>query len=380
MSESVIGDQFYRAQLFITEGQVENALAVLDQVQPENLEQKREVAYLRAWGCTVRDHWDEAAQFLLAADISDELVTDIQSLGQTERRRRAHYLLLMGNIAVNIGRLEEAIRHYTQCIKFLDERRMNVVDVRIRARCGLGTAFTITGFYSVAVTHYEDALRLCGEGTAHPNLPDIYYGLCDAYRHLGNFERALACGKKALQLYTERTDKGMAGRMRNLLGRICYHLGDFQAASAYYTEALALAMRTNSMSMTLINFSALADLRREEGQLEEAWRYCELALDYAEQVPSKHIIGMMYIICGKVIQAQAEKAEGQESRELAEKAISYYQNAVEVLEPTDAKVELSEAHGRLAQLLETSGRQNQAIAHWKLAYSASSGPEDSPFF
>src|SRR5215472_10870220 len=183
MSETAVNQLLHRAHLFITEGQEEEALATLDQIQPEDATQKCEVAYLRAWCYTLNGRWDEAAQFLLdpemVPDIANENTSDIQAFGQTERRRRASYLLLLGKIAVNLSRYEEATRHYTQCIKFLDERRMNVVSVRIKARCGLGMAYTQTGFYNVALTHYEDALRLCGTDTGHPDLADICHGLCD---------------------------------------------------------------------------------------------------------------------------------------------------------------------------------------------------------
>lgn len=370
MSETdFINQLLHRAHSFITEGQGKEALATLEQIQPATLTQKQEVAYLRAWCYTLSGRWDEAAQFLLDPDVSQDSVSNIQSFGQTERRRRASYLLLLGNIAVNLGRYEEGTRHYTQCIKFLDERRMNIVKVRIKARCGLGVAYTQTGFYSVALAHYEDALRLCGEGTHHPDLPDIYYGLCDAHRHLGNFDCALDFGKKALQLYADLNDKYMEGRMRTLLGRICFQTRDFQAASNYFTEGLALAISANSPGVIIANLTSLADLRREEGLLQEARRYCQHALEYRDRVTLKHQVGMLYIVYGKVAEAEANEAEGLHKRELLDEAISWYQQAIDVLVPLQAKVELSEVYGRLAQILETSGERDKALIYWKSAYS-----------
>jgi len=359
----------HRAYLFITEQQETEALATLDQVSTDKKEEKLEVAYLRAWCYTLREHWDEAAQFLLDPEIHEEEISDIQSIGQTERRRRAYYLLLLGNIATNLGRYEEATRHYAQCIKFLDERRMNVASVRIQARCGLGTAYTQTGFYHVALTHFEDALRLCGDDGRHVALPDICYGLCDVHRLVGNFDRAIEYGKQALQLYADRGDKALEGRMRNLLGRVYYQMGDFQTSSYYYTEALALSMIVNRPGMMITNLTALADVRLEEGLLAEARRYCEKALEYVSRSPSPHFVGMAYIVSGKVAEAESHEADGRRFRELQDEAISWYEKAVKELSPLQTKIVLSEAYGRLAQLLETSGRQEQAISYWRSAYS-----------
>lgn len=378
MSENITVDQlFHRAHLFITEGQGEEAQAVLDTIQVEDPSQRRELAYLRAWCYTLGEHWDEAAQFLLSADVNDEPASDIQSLGQTERRRRASYLLLLGNIAINLGHYEEATRHFTRCIKFLDERRMNDVNVRIKARYGLGTAYTQTGFYAVALTHYEDALRLCGEDSDHPELPNIYYGLCDAFRHVGNFVRAFEYGKKAEQLYRALSDKAMEGRILNLLGRICYQMREYHDASYYYTESLALAMSANRPGLIMNNFTALADVRLAEGSLAEARRYCEHALEYKDRVPRAHYQGMLYIVYGKVAEAEAQKASGQRARDLVNEAICWYQKAEEALSAIQAKTELADVYGRLAQLLESSGQQDKAIAYWKSAYTTYSGPDDS---
>lgn len=384
MAENITDKQFHLVHLFIGEGQIDEALAELEKVQPACQEEKREVAYLRAWCYAEYNRWDEAAQFLPDAGVSEEEISDIQVQGHTERRRKAYYQLLMGDIAVNMGHHEEAMRHYRRCIKFLDERRMNIPSVRIRALQAMGTLSVITGFYDMALIHYEAALRLCNEqseDSQHPGLPNIYYGLCDMYRQKGNFPQALEYGEKALQIYIARNQQDMIARMRNLLGRVSYQMRDFPKAGTYYTEALALTMVHGGPVLSLTNLTALADLRRAEGELAEAWRYCNMALEYSPKLPpgTGHFIGMMYIVCGKVKQAKAEAATGQRAAEMLERAISFYQRAIEALKATDAKVVLGEAYQRLAQALEASGQQDQAMACWKSAYSASSGSEGSPF-
>ncbi len=381
MVEHITDKQFHRIHLFIGEGQVEDALTALEQIQPADEKERQEVAYLRAWCYTEQGRWDEAAHMLPEAGASEEAVNDIQALGQTERRRRAYYQLLMGNIAVNRGHHEEGMRHYRKCIKFLDERRMNIPNVRIQALMGMGTLSVITGFYDAALIHFEEALRLCND--EHPNLPDIYYGLADLYRHKGDFPRALECGKKAWQIYTDLDKPIMVGRILNLLGRICFQMRDFEQAAAYYTEALAISMVHDSPLMPLINLVALADLRREEGQLKEAWRYCNLARDLTPRLPSHagQYRGMMHIVCGKVKESEAEQAEGQRAVELRASAISYFEKAIQELEATDSRgVVLAEAYQRLAQALEASGKQELAITYWKSAFSASSSTQNSSPF
>ncbi len=363
MSEHTIDNQvFQQARVFITEGRLEEALTILEEIQAADLPQRREVAYLRAWCYIQREQWDKAARILFSADTDEEFVSDIQSLGQTERRRRASYLLLLGNTAVDLGRYEEATRHYTRCIKFLDERRMNITNVRIKARCGLGFAYTQTGFYTVALTHYEDALRLCGEDTTRADLPEIYAGLCDIHRHLGHFAPALEYGKQALQLSLARADKPLEMRMYTALGHICSQTRDFRAAASYYTEALTLAISASSPVTILNIFTALADVRLEEGLLQEARHYCEQALAYVGSVQDDRCQGMFYLVYGKVTEAEANEFGSKPAGNLLREALSWYQKAETALSTIRAAgAELAEVYGRLAQLLETSGQQAQAI-------------------
>jgi tetratricopeptide (TPR) repeat protein len=369
---------FERAYLLIAEGHIENALATLDGIPAENEEQRREVAYLRAWCSMLGGRWDEAAQFVLPQEISGETVADIQELGRTERRRRPYYLLVMGDVAANLWRYEQAIQHYNQCIKLLDERRMNDLNRRIRALLGLGLCHLRTGYPANALEYYQQALRLCGNDTRQPNLPHVYYGLSDTYRHLNDLERALDYGKKALNLYGERGDRHYVGRIRSLLGDIYRQMGDLPIANESYTEALALAMGTESIGAIFNCLTTLAEMRLQENKPEDAWRYCEMALDYSPKVPRPYFLGKMYIVCGKVKEAQAKGAAGQEAQRNVEQAISYYQQAVATLKRTDARPELAEAYSLLAHLQEESGRQDQAIATWKSAYAARAGLEDAP--
>ncbi|HLI69560.1 MAG TPA: tetratricopeptide repeat protein [Ktedonobacteraceae bacterium] len=367
-----------QAHFFITEGRVEEALALLEKVQTSDLPQKRELAYLRAWCYMQREQWDEAAHILLSAGSDEHSIEDLQSFGQTERRRRAVYLLLLGDAAVDLGWYEEATRHYAQCIRFLDERRMNVVSVRIKARCGLGIAYTRTGFYTVALTHFEDALRLTGEDNTHPDLPQIYAGLCDAHSHLDHFAPALDYGKRALQLAVARADRQLELHVNSALGHICFQTRDFDSAVSYYTRALALATSLDEPVTILTTFTSLADIYREKGLLKDARHCCEQALAYADRIRDQRSLGTLYIGCGKVAEAEAKQLTGEQAEGLVQEAILWYQKAEAAFSSIHAGAELAEVYGRLAQLLETSGQQRQAIAYWKSAYSAYASPEASP--
>lgn len=359
-----------RARLLMEEGQNELALATLEEIQMDDPEQERQIAYLSAWCHTRLGHWTEALRLLAPLYTPGSIEDNWNDANHNERERRAFYLLCLGNAAVNLNRYEEASQHYMQCLKLLNERRVHLPQVRIKARYALGMTCIASGFYALAIQHYEEALRLCKNDPNHEDLPDIYYGLCDANRHLGKFEAAYKYGVQALELYEKRGMRSMEGRIHNVLGRICYQLREYREATDHYMESLSIATLENSQNTKMVNFAALADLRLAENRLEEAQRYCDRALEVSQGLTDDMYLGLTYLVCGKVAQAESEQAEGKRQERLFEEAREFFEKAKEHLTRAQARDYLAEVYGRLAQMLEQSGQTQEALVYWKAAYTS----------
>ena len=364
----------YRARLWIEEGQYDLALTTLQHIHTDDPEQERQMAYLSAWCHTRLDHWAEAQCLISQLYTPGNIEESWNDAKHNERERRAFYLLCLGNAAINLNRFEEASQHYTQCLKLLSERRVNLPQVRIKARYSLGMTCFMSGFYAMAIQHYEEALRLCQNNPDQEDLPEIYYGLCDANRLLGKFESAYTSGVKALELYENRGMRTMEGRAQNMLGRICYQIRQHDEAADHYLESLSIATLDNNQKMKMVNFTALADLRLAENRQEEAQRYCQRALEVADGMHDNYYLGLMYLTCVKVTLAESEQAEGEQHEILFSNARRLFEKAKEHLSQTQASVLLGEVYGRIAQMLEKSGQSQEAISYWKTAYESLSSP------
>lgn len=358
-----------RARLTIQEGRIEETLADLQAIQTDAPEFQQEIAYLCAWCYQLQEQWVDAVR-VLAAYTPDNIEDDWHDADHNERERRAFYLLWLGNAAVNLSHYGDASRHFEQCLKILRERRVHLPKVLLKARCGLGLTCTMNGFYLAAIQHYEEALRLLRDDMENEELPNIYYGLCDAYRLSGDFTRAYSYGEMALHLYETQSRRVLEGRMHNLLGRICFHMGQFRDAADHYMEALSIATLENTSGMMMINFAALADLRLAEGRLEEARRFCQRAQEVAERVHDEHFCGLMYLVCGKVAHEEAKLAQGEQRRQLLQDAIHWFEKARSELSLTQAPTNLAELYGRWAQVYEELGQHEEAVSYWKSAYGS----------
>jgi len=364
----------YRAQLWMEEGQYQLALTALQHLKTRNPEQERQIAYLSAWCCILLEQWPEARCLLLQLNPPSSIEENWNDAKHNERERCAFYLLCLGNAAISLKRIEEASQHYTQCLKILSERRVNLPQVRIKARHSLGMICTLSGFYVMAIKHYEEALQLCKNTPEHEDLPDIYYGLCDANRLQGNFRDAYTYGVKALTLYEDRRIRDKQGYIQNLLGVICYQMREYNEAADHYLESLSIATQDDNQRLKLVNFTALADLRLTEERLDEAQRYCEHALEVADGLDDNYNLGLMHLTCGNVTVAESKQAAGELHDILYSKAREFFERAKELLAQTHDSVLLSEVYGKIAQMLEQSGQPQEALSYWKTAYESLSKP------
>ncbi len=357
----------YRARLRLEEGQYEAALSTLEALAPQDEMQQREVAYLLGWCYIQLKRWNDAIQAL-----SPLLVKYMQDVHepetQLERERLAHYLLRLGIAAVNISQFEDASQHFTLCLKVLHDRRVHLPAVRIKARYSLAMTCIMRGLYTAAVQHYEEALRLSRHYNQVDALADVYYGLSEAYRHTGEYERAYMAAQEALSIYQGRTDRPMEARMHYQLGRIRFLMGAFSEASDHYTESLAIATSHNTSRLIMANCASLADVRLSQGRLDDAKRFCKLALDTAERIDDPYMKGMTYQVAGKVARQEARQTEGTQQCMLLGEAERWFARARDQLVSTQAYGDIAEIYEYWGEALEALGRTQEAIQCWRSGY------------
>ncbi len=378
MAQSIdIRLMLFRARLLLEEGQADRALSILETIKTDDDNEQREITYLLGWCYTLAERWEDVTKVL--SPLPKFVESEGDKEGPLDRVRLAYSLLRLGQAAVNLSQYEDASRHFSRCLKVLKSKKIHLPMAELKARYSLAMTCLMRGMYAAAIQHYELALRLCLYLDDDEEIGNIYYGLCEAYRRSGKLiEAQLAC-VKALELYERCSNHQMEGQTHNLLGLIYLNLGDYRVASDHYTEALSLAASYSGPKLVMINCTALAGVRLAEGRLEEARRYSERALENIDRIQykDKYLEGLTYLMCGKVAQAEAQRAEGEQRRRLLEESIAWFERAKGGLSPSQSYIEVTELYGRWAEVLEELGRYEEAITCWKSGYealSATKGP------
>src|SRR6266567_2740431 len=298
----------FRARLLLEEGQADRALSILETIQTDDENERREITYLLGWSYTLTERWEDVTKVL--SPLPKFVESEGDQEGPLERVRLAYSLLRLGQAAVNLSQYEDASRHFSRCLKVLKSKRIHLPMAELRARYSLAMACLMRGMYAAAIQHYELALRLCLYLDDDEEIGNIYYGLCESYRRSGKLiEAQLAC-VKALELYE----------------------------------------RCSNHKMVMVNCTALAGVRLAEGRLEEAKRYYERALENIDRIQhkDKYLEGLTYLMCGKVAQAEAGRAEGDQRRRLLEECIAWFERAKGGLSSSQSYIEVTELYGRWA--------------------------------
>ncbi|MDQ2714253.1 MAG: tetratricopeptide repeat protein [Chloroflexota bacterium] len=383
---SEIETVLYRAQLLLEEGQLEAALAILESARPSEEMHQHERDYLLGWCYTRQQRWHEATHILLPLCNQDNTRgrdTEIKQLGKHSRREQlARSFLRLGDAAVNLSRYSDASRHYLECLRHLQHLRMSSASLHYKAHYGQGVAYLMLGLYEAALHHYQEALALYPAYEDEEELAHIYYGLCYTYRYSKQLIEARIAGEKALEIYERKAHWALAGRMRNLLGRICFLLGEFTEAADFYSQALTIATTERSFNMIVANYVALAELYLAEGRVAEARDCCQHAIDESVQIKDEHILGLTYFGLGKVSLAEARMpASAHEMRRaLLNDACTWFERAGSLLSRTQAYADLAELYGRWAEVLEDLGQAREAVHCWRQAFLASAVTKGAGWF
>ncbi len=360
----------FRARLQLEEGNTQNALQILQEITSPDEQQQREIRYLTGWTDIQLKHWEDAITSLapILQRAEEELKNEQAEL--TDREQLAHYLLQLGVAAINLEHYQDAILHLDLCLKVLHDRRVHLPRVRIQARYSLATAYVMRGLYPIAIQRYQEAARLCVYYDRRDELPNVYYGLAEAFRHAKDLASAFEYAQKALDIYRERKDREKECRIQNILGLICHLLGHQQEAAKYYNESTLLAILVNKPLIAMLNCAALADMYIKENDLSAARRHSDMAREYAMRLERPILLDSPYHISGKVAYADAQKAEGAKREELLKEAVTWYEKAIAYIKNTQVETDRAELYGDYAYALEDLGRQKEAIAFWRSGYQS----------
>jgi tetratricopeptide (TPR) repeat protein len=175
--------------------------------------------------------------------------------------------------------------HYTRLVELREKLLGQLTDPHLRVANlgGLGNAYRALGQVERAIGYYEEALAVARKVGDRQAEGAVLGRLGSAYRVLGQFEWASELYEKALDIAREMGDRREEGIQLSHLGLAYRALGQVERAINLYEEALAIAREINDRRGEGANLFNLGRAYRALGQIERAIDYYEEALAIARQ-------------------------------------------------------------------------------------------------
>jgi len=211
-----------------------------------------------------------------------------------------------------------------------------------------------------ALTNYEYLEKESDRGWFDNNRSRIYSGLANCFLSLGNYSKAYEIVDKSLPI---EPDESRQAELLEMLGYIDQHHGEFDAAITHYKQALAIYKQLGNRREYADKVNSLGNLYRSWGKMEEALRYCQVALQIREELfaqgeagelqkgLSLSTIGRIYLENNDIFQAE-----------------KYFREASLIFQSAGYRTGIARTHNRLGQIEEMKGNFAGAMKHFALAH------------
>ncbi|MGQ9806773.1 MAG: tetratricopeptide repeat-containing sensor histidine kinase [Chlorobiales bacterium] len=266
----------------------------------------------------------------------------------------ARSLCAVGIAEYRLSNFQKSALVLSEALDILDQRQDDTTEVLF----WLGRAHDRIGNYSLALEIHLKALDylkvdyLKGKGDSK-ELAQVYSQIGAVHLHLNNFEKAIDCYFKALDVYDKQGNAKALSSIYNNLGVIFRKNGSYDEALGYLKKSLALAESQNEPTAVAYPLYHIGNVEKLKGNLKEAQACFQRGLKLLEGATDK------YIICSHLSGIANVLYESGDFK----KAILYHQKALKLGEESSAKEIIYEAHEGLYHCYKKQKKFSNALYH-----------------
>jgi DNA-binding NtrC family response regulator/tetratricopeptide (TPR) repeat protein len=198
----------------------------------------------------------------------------------------AQALNLLGVIAFNTSRYDEAVSYYEQGA-FLREREKDQNSLA-GSYNNLALAHQAKGEYDKALEHLHKSIEIKRQQNNQAGIAGGYLNLALLHLEVHNFDEAERRCRESLRISSALGLAQLVAENHSTLGDIVMTRGQIDEAEGYYQRALEHARRLSTVSEEMGAQKRLAKLYLRKGRMDEARAAIDEASRLARQVGSKY--------------------------------------------------------------------------------------------
>jgi HTH-type transcriptional regulator, quorum sensing regulator NprR len=303
------------------------------------------------------------AQIALAYNDDESALSELEIVRELaektgDQEHLARLRQLAGTLYTRQGKIVQAIEQSRQALAAVENGTVRDLHFKLTVYNQLGALHRQLGDDREAAEMYQHALHLADDCTNPAKLAGFYWQTALTYRDAANLPMFKSYAAKSQVLLEILADMRMLTHLRSGYGALLLESRRYDEAEAQFKQARQLAADHSERIAHTIATMYLTDLYLEQNRLDDAQRCTdELAEDLSYVEPN--IQGQVLSSRAALLTAQGKHAE----------AIRYFQQAVELLEKSDAARDLlSRVYFRYARALSASGEAARAAEMFERAY------------
>ncbi|MEV8456177.1 BTAD domain-containing putative transcriptional regulator [Streptomyces sp. NPDC052095] len=275
--------------------------------------------------------------------------------GQTEGVGAADDLMHLGLIGWKLGRLREAVAHYTQAARIF--RDLGALSGEAISRTNLGIVYRAMGRPLDAIRVMNEALHVHTLSGNKASETVALSCLASAHADLGDHAAGMRLARSALASAQSMRNRRLESNAHFSMGVAQERAGDLEGASASYRSALYLAEVVDDRYPQVSALIGLATLRLRLGAPEEAHSTAHQALTLAQEAEFRLLEASALNVLAQVRVVLGEPA----------RALDDAGQALALHRETGHRPGEARSHLVLGGAYRALGDRNRSFGHWRRA-------------
>lgn len=204
----------------------------------------------------------------------------------------------------NLGKVQEALSNYNECLKIRQEtgNKMNIA----YTLNNIGVLYDGQGNIPLAIEYYSKSLQLQEEVGHKPGMAILFNNLALLFGNQGDIQKALSYHDKSFKIHEELGDKeGIALALHNI-GNIYLNQDQPEKAFEYYNKSYNLWKLTGDKKGIANSLMNLGTLYNNQNDLSKALDYYKKSLALREEIGHNEGIAQSYNSLGVVYQKMGD--------------------------------------------------------------------------
>ncbi len=214
------------------------------------------------------------------ANYSEAYFFYMQSLNASERENDRLGMAKMennlGNVSQDMGRLNDAEKHYLRAYNIYHEVGLSTEEYGALGNIGL--IFFERELYDSALFYFQGVMNQLNPDSIKSSveyniLAGVYNNTALTYNELGERQLSMDYFRRALDLALKENDQGTVGTVYVNLGSLYGEMGNEESALYYLHRALRIAQQRKYRSLELEVYEELARLHAKPGSYASAYNW-----------------------------------------------------------------------------------------------------------